>query len=69
MTRWKNGSESMEATHYSKGRRIEYRVRQLPSGFWLSQMVFEDGSTYRIDASELTEAGAMARCEYHAANH
>jgi len=72
MTRWTidgKGDTGTMAIHIRPGGKIlEYNVSRLPSGFWLAEVEYSDGSKYRIDASEMTEAGAQARCEYHAAS-
>lgn len=72
MTRWTIdgvGDTGTRAIHHdAQGKKRVYNVSRLPSGFWLSKLTLEDGSTLHIDASERSEAGAHARCERHAAN-
>jgi len=76
MTRWTidgTGDTGTRAHHYytisgagSFGR--TYNVSRLPSGFWLAEYSIPGGEWVQLDASEMTEAGAQARCEMHAAN-
>ncbi len=74
MTRWTidgRGDTGTKAIHYSKGNRYTYNVSRLSGrsgGWWLSECEFEDGSILQINSSEITAAGAQARCEMHAAN-
>ena len=71
MTRWTidgRGDTGTRAIHYNgKGRHV-FNVQRLPSGFWLAECEIPDGSRFQVDASERTEAGAQARCEWYAAN-
>jgi hypothetical protein len=71
MTRWTidgRGDTGTKAIHFNTSGRHTYNVQRLPSGFWLAEVDYPDGSRHRIDASEMTEAGSHARCEFHAAN-
>jgi hypothetical protein len=71
MTRWTidgRGDTGTKARHSAQGKILEYNVQRLPSGFWLAEVEYPDGSKLLIDASERSEAGSHARCEYHAAN-
>jgi len=71
MTRWTidgRGDTGTRATHYQSGKRYEFNVQRLSGGFWLSELTFMDGSVFQLDASEMSEAGAQARCEFRAAN-
>ena len=70
MTRWTidgRGDTGTRAIHYVWGKRWEYNVQRLASGFWLAELEGPDGSRLQINASERSEAGAQARCEMHAA--
>jgi hypothetical protein len=73
MTRWTidgRGDTGTRANHYrSSGEYVRYNVSRISEGYWLSELICRDGSTLQIDASEMTEAGAQARCEFHAANY
>ncbi len=71
MTAWTidgRGDTGTRAIHYNTRGRHKYNVQRLPSSFWLAEVDYPDGSRHRIDASEMTEAGAQSRCEFHAAN-
>lgn len=71
MTAWTidgRGDTGTRATHYAKGKRYEFNVQRLER-FWLAEIEFTDGSILQINSSEMTEAGAHARCEFYAANH
>lgn len=63
------GDTGTKAVHYTRKGRHTYNVQRLRSGFWLSELDFPDGSRLLVNASEMTEAGAHARCEMHAALH
>ena len=73
MTNWTidgRGDTGTRMIHYSgSGKKVVYNVCRLPSGFWLSEADYPDRSRMHIDATEMTEAGAHSRCEFHAANH
>ena len=72
MTGWTidgRGDMGTQAFHYSKGKKRTYNVSRLVADFWLAEVEYPDGSILRINASEMTEAGSQARCEYHAANY
>jgi hypothetical protein len=47
---------------------VVFNVQRLSGGFWLAEMDYPDGSRFMIDASERSEAGSHARCEYFASN-
>jgi hypothetical protein len=69
MTRWTidgRGDTGTKAIHYSKGKRYVYNVCRLSGGFWLAECEFMDGSILQLNASEMTSAGAQARCEFDA---
>ena len=56
------------ANHYSGGKRWHYTIDHSASGrHWISKVRGEDGSELILDASEVSEVGAKARCEMHAA--
>ena len=76
LTRWTidgRGDTGTRAIHYTgSGKKVVYNVSRLASNgfcFWLSEAEYPDGSRMHIDATEMTEAGAHSRCEFHAANH
>jgi hypothetical protein len=70
MTRWTingRGDTGTLAIHITgSGKILEYNVQRMPAGYWLSEVEYADGSRLQINASERSEAGAHARCEYHA---
>ncbi len=71
MTGWTidgRGDTGTQAIHYNGKGKHTYNVSRLPSGFWLAELECPDGSRLQVNASEMTEAGSHARCEYHAAN-
>ena len=72
MTLWTidgRGDTGTRAIHYTGKGKHSYNVQRLPSGFWLAEIDYPDGSRHHIDASSMTEAGSQSRCEFHAANH
>lgn len=73
MTRWTidgRGDTGTRANHCRRdGEYVRYNVSRLSGGFWLSELICRDGSALQLNASEMTEAGAHARCEMHAASY
>ena len=71
MTAWTiegRGDTGTKAIHFNSSGKHVYNVQRLRSGFWLAEVDYPDGSRHQINASEMSEAGAQSRCEYHAAN-
>lgn len=71
MTRWTidgRGDTGTRALHYNRRGKHEFNVQRLPSGFWLGEVDYPDGSRFQVTASAVSEAEAQARCEFHAAN-
>lgn len=71
MTHWTidgRGDTGTRAVHFNSNGKHVFNVQRLPSGFWLAEVDYPDGSRFQINASEMTEAGSHARCEYFAIN-
>ena len=71
MTAWTidgRGDTGTRAIHYTSAGKHTYNVQRLPSGFWMAEVDYPDGSQFRINAAAWSEAEAHASCEYHAAN-
>lgn len=50
-----------------QGKEMKYEVTGPSAGFYISAAIFPDSSRFILNASEMSQAGAMARCEMNSA--